>query len=302
MHEHVPVLLSEVVDLMNVRPGGLYIDATFGRGGHSRAILQCLDSQGRLIVIDRDPRAVEQARALAREDSRVTVAQQRFSKLEDLLSDEESAIDGVLFDLGVSTPQLDEIGRGFSFQHDGPLDMRMDPSEPVSAADWLMSASKKEISDVLWHYGDERRSRQIAHRIVESRRVHALKSTFELAELVRSCMRGSRSRIDPATRTFQAVRIHINDELGEVERALLAASRLLAVGGRILVIAFHSIEDRLVKRFFRERDTSSRREDPSEGKPLYRVLTKKPRMADELERKRNPRARSARLRVLERYA
>ncbi|MCZ6771797.1 MAG: 16S rRNA (cytosine(1402)-N(4))-methyltransferase RsmH [Proteobacteria bacterium] len=302
MHEHVPVLLSEVVGLMNVRPGGLYIDATFGRGGHSRAILQCLDSQGRLIVIDRDPQAVEQARILAREDSRVTVAQQRFSKLEDVLGDEQSAIDGVLFDLGVSTPQLDESGRGFSFQHDGALDMRMDPSEPVSAADWLMSATKKEISDVLWHYGDERRSRQIAHRIVESRRVHALKSTFELAELVRSCMRGPRSRIDPATRTFQAVRIHINDELGEVERALLAASRLLAVGGRILVIAFHSIEDRLVKRFFRERDTSSRREDPTAGKPLYRVLTKKPRMADELERKRNPRARSARLRVLERYA
>ncbi|MCZ6664437.1 MAG: 16S rRNA (cytosine(1402)-N(4))-methyltransferase RsmH [Gammaproteobacteria bacterium] len=302
MHEHVPVLLSEVVGLMNVRPGGLYIDATFGRGGHSRAILQCLDSQGRLIVIDRDPKAVEQARILAREDSRVTVAQQRFSKLEDVLGDEQSAIDGVLFDLGVSTPQLDESGRGFSFQHDGALDMRMDPSEPVSAADWLMSATKKEISDVLWHYGDERRSRQIAHRIVESRRVHALKSTFELAELVRSCMRGPRSRIDPATRTFQAVRIHINDELGEVERALLAASRLLAVGGRILVIAFHSIEDRLVKRFFRERDTSSRREDPTAGKPLYRVLTKKPRMADELERKRNPRARSARLRVLERYA
>ena len=302
MPEHLSVLLNEVVDLMNVRPGGLYVDATFGRGGHSRAILRRLDSQGRLIVIDRDPQAIEPARILAEEDSRVTVAHQRFSKLADVLGDDESAIDGVLFDLGVSTPQLDESGRGFSFQNDGPLDMRMDPTEPVSAGDWLMSASKKEISDVLWHYGDERRSRQIAHKIVESRRVQALKSTFELAQLVRSCMRGPRSRIDPATRTFQAIRIHINDELGEVERALLAASSLLAIGGRILVIAFHSIEDRLVKRFFREIDTGSKNEDPSEGKALFRVLTKKPCMAGDLERKLNPRARSARLRALERYA
>ena len=285
---------------MSVRPGGTYVDATYGRGGHSRALLQHLDRRGRLFVIDRDPEAFEHARRFARNDSRVTAVQLQFSKLKEVHIEGVTEIDGVLFDLGMSTPQLDDPVRGFSFQHDGPLDMRMDPATPISAADWLMSATEREISDVLWQYGEERRSRQIARKIVETRSQRPLKSTYELAALVRSCI-NRRGRIDPATRTFQAVRIFINDELGEIERALQAAMSLLNVGGRLLVIAFHSLEDRLVKRQFRSVALRSRAADTGSSGSRYRLLTPKPVMADDEEKARNPRARSARLRALERH-
>lgn len=301
MPEHIPVLLNEVVDLMSIRPGGTYVDATYGRGGHSRALLDGLDARGRLFVIDRDPKAFEHARTLAASDSRVTAVRQPFSKIEEILIEHRGKVDGVLFDLGMSTPQLDDPERGFSFQHDGPLDMRMDPAISISARDWLMSAREREISDVLWEYGEERRSRQIARKIVDTRQQRPLKSTHDLAQLVRSCMRGGRGRIDPATRTFQAVRIFINDELGEIERALQAVLDLLGIGGRLLVIAFHSLEDRLVKRQFRSLAQLSRLEDNNSSGPCYRLLTPKPVMAGDEEKTRNPRARSARLRALERH-
>jgi 16S rRNA (cytosine1402-N4)-methyltransferase len=299
--EHIPVLLNEVIGLMRVRSRGTYLDATYGRGGHSRALLRRLDAHGRLFIIDRDPEAFEHARAFARSDSRVIAIRRPFSQLDEVFSELGSKIDGALFDLGMSTPQLDDPVRGFSFQHNGPLDMRMDPTTPVSAADWLMSATEQAISDVLWQYGEERRSRQIARKIVETRSQRPLKSTHDLAALVRSCMRDKRGRIDPATRTFQAVRIFINDELGEIERALEGALNLLDIGGRVLVIAFHSLEDRLVKRKFRDLDRLSRAEDTDSEALRFRVLTPKPLMAGAEEKAQNPRARSARLRALERY-
>jgi len=299
--EHIPVLLNEVVNYMNVRSDGIYVDATYGRGGHSRALLDVLDTKGQLFVLDRDPEAYAHACAFAENDPRVVPVHKRFSELNSLLSDRGIKVDGILFDLGVSTTQVADPKRGFSFQHDGPLDMRMDPATPVSASDWLMSAKEVEISDVLWQYGEERRSRQIARKIVESRRRKPLKSTRELAELVRSCVRSKQSRLDPATRTFQAVRILINDELGEIEGALQRVLSVLDIGGRILVIAFHSLEDRLVKRWFRQLGKCSKDVAPSLGTARYRVLTPKPVMVSEEEKTRNRRARSARLRVLERY-
>lgn len=300
MTEHVPVLLQEVVGLMNVRPGGSYVDATYGRGGHARALLEALGADGRLLAIDRDADAHAHARALANEDSRVTAERAPFSALAAIAARHRFEPDGILFDLGVSTPQLAEPGRGFSFVHDGPLDMRMDVDAPVSAADWLNAAPENEIADVIWRYGEERHSRRIARRIVEARRRAPLKTTRDLAEIVRLSIRGPRQRIDPATRTFQAVRIHVNDELGEIERALDSALALLRLGGRVLVIAFHSLEDRLIKLTFREADRAARDGDVPGRR--FRLVTRKPVMVSEEERRANPRARSARLRALERVA
>lgn len=301
MSEHIPVLLHEVVEYMNVRSDGTYVDATYGRGGHSRALLDVLDVSGRLFVLDRDPEAYEHARTFAKNDPRVVAVNERFSELNSLMSERGVKVDGMLFDLGVSTTQLADPKRGFSFQHDGPLDMRMDPTTSVSAGDWLMSAREVEISDVLWQYGEERFSRRIARKIVETRRRNPLTSTLELAKLVRSCVRSKRGRLDPATRTFQAVRIMINDELGEIEGVLQRALDLLNIGGRILVIAFHSLEDRIIKRRFREIERCSKESSPRQETRLYRVLTPKPVTVSADEKSRNRRARSARLRVLERY-
>ncbi len=289
---------------MNVRPAGTYIDATFGRGGHTRALLAALGADGRVLAIDRDPAAIACAEHLAREDARLQVVRAPFSRLAAIARELRGAVDGILIDLGISSPQVDDAARGFSFRFDGPLDMRMDPDASPSAAEWLNSADEREISDVLWRYGEERRSRQIARRIVEVRRTAPLATTFELAALVRACVRGGGSRIDPATRTFQAVRMRINDELGELERVLDAAIDLLAVGGRLLVIAFHSLEDRIVKNCFRDLDRAHR-DSVKHGTPLapaFRTPMRKPLMAGADERRANPRARSARLRVLERVA
>lgn len=304
MAQHLPVLLDEVVDLMNVRAGETYIDATFGRGGHARALLEALGPDGRLYAVDRDPEAIASARELAAADPRLIPLHAPFSALGQTFEGLRGQISGILLDLGISSPQVDDAQRGFSFRQSGPLDMRMDPGSGRSAAEWLAQAPEVEISDVLWQYGEERRSRQIARRIVETRQREPIETTLQLAEIVRACVYQRGSRIDPATRTFQAIRMRVNDELGELEEALEAALLLLAVGGRLLVIAFHSLEDRLVKRRFRVLE-HSRREHAREGHlpvPTFRVLTPKPVMAGEDEKRANPRARSARLRALERVA
>ena len=298
MSAHIPVLLHEVLEHLRLRPAGVYIDATFGRGGHSRAILERLDPAGRLYVFDRDPEAIACARALADEDPRVTVVHAAFSRLADAGARE---VDGVLFDLGISSPQVDDPARGFSFRADGPLDMRMDTTRGVAVGDWLAQAGETEIADVLWRYGEERRSRLIARRIIEARRRAPLATTLELARVVHSCFPRHGGRIDNATRTFQALRIFINDELGEVERALEVALQLVRVGGRVLVISFHSLEDRLVKQRFRALDAAAR-EPGEDDAPRFRLVARKAIQAGDEELAANPRARSARLRVLERAA
>ena len=301
MPVHTPVLLNEVVELMHVQPAGSYIDATYGRGGHSRALLAQLGQHGRLLVVDRDPQALADAHALAASDPRVTVADGAYSRLAEFAAGERGAVDGILLDVGISSPQVDDAARGFSFRHDAPLDMRMDPRHGESAAEWIAHASETELSEVLWHYGEERRSRQIARRIVAARAQAPLATTGALAELVRDCYPYKGGRIDPATRSFQAIRIHINDELNELERALEAALGLLAPGGRLLVIAFHSLEDRLVKQRFRALDAAAR-QAPADQAPSFRLVRRKSWQAGAAECAANPRARSARLRVLERVA
>ena len=296
---HVPVLLHEVLDLMHVRPHGTYIDATFGRGGHSCALLHALDRDGRLVVIDRDPEALACAYALAADDPRVIVVDAAYS---NLAACGLSNVDGILFDIGCSSPQIDDPARGFSFRRDGPLDMRMDPRVPGTAADWVNTADERELADVLWRYGEERRSRQIARTIVAARRRSPLLTTTALATVVRSCFPYKGGRIDAATRTFQALRIFINDELGELERALEQALAVLAVGGRVLVIAFHSLEDRLVKRRFRDLDQAHRDDVVGSDGRRFQLLGRRAVQASDAEAARNPRARSARLRALERCA
>ncbi len=301
---HTPVLLSEAIDMMDIKPSGTYIDATFGRGGHTESILRHLNADGRIVAFDRDPEAQRCASQLAAREPRLSVQPEAFSKISRLSEHLSGTVDGILFDLGLSSPQLDDPARGFSFREDGPLDMRMSSGVGVSAAEWLAGASESEISDVLWRYGEERRSRQIARRIVNTRADEPLKTTFALADLVRSCVYRGRGRIDPATRTFQAIRIHINDELGEVERALAACLPLLRLRGRVVVIAFHSLEDRIVKHTFRRLDREHReaRRDGLEPTPGFVVLHRKPIRPREEEAANNPRARSARLRTLERAA
>ena len=295
---HIPVLLHEVLELMQVQPSGTYIDATFGRGGHSRVILERLGPQGRLIVFDRDPQAIASARELAAGDPRVSVVHAAFSQVASCGARD---VDGVLFDLGISSPQVDDASRGFSFRQDGPLDMRMDPTSSPSAAEWLASADESAIADVLFRYGDERRSRLIAKRVVEARRRAPLTTTLELAKLIHSCFPHHGGRIDNATRSFQALRMFINDEMGEIERGLAAALGMLKRGGRVLVIAFHSLEDRYVKRRFRELDAEARDASPA-NEPRFRLVQRKSVQAGDAELAANPRARSARLRVLERSA
>ncbi|MBK6660820.1 MAG: 16S rRNA (cytosine(1402)-N(4))-methyltransferase RsmH [Proteobacteria bacterium] len=283
---------------MHVQPDGTYIDATFGRGGHSRALLERLGPHGRLIVFDRDPEAIACARELAAGDARVSVVHAAFSSLAECGARD---VDGVLFDLGISSPQVDDASRGFSFRQDGPLDMRMDPRTSPSAAEWLANASDSEIADVLFRYGDERRSRLIAKRVVEARRRAPLTTTLELAKLIHACFPHHGGRIDNATRSFQALRIFINDEMGEIEHALAIALGLVKRGGRVLVIAFHSLEDRYIKHRFRELDAEARNAGDGDV-PRFRLLMRKSVQAGASELAANPRARSARLRVLERVA
>ena len=252
-YQHITVLLNEAVDALAVREDGIYVDGTFGRGGHSRLILSRLGSQGRLIVFDKDPQAIEAAQKLAEQDGRVTVVHDGFSSFQttlDKLGIEE--IDGALFDLGISSPQIDDGARGFSFRFDAPLDMRMDPTRGMSAAEWIATASEQDLHEVIKNYGEERFSRQIARAIVAQRTESPIDTTRKLAQLVAQNVRTRERGQDPATRTFQAVRIFINRELEEVEAVLPQVMGRLKQGGRLAVIAFHSLEDRIVKQFVKK--------------------------------------------------
>jgi 16S rRNA (cytosine1402-N4)-methyltransferase len=303
--EHVPVLRDEVLEALAVRPEGAYVDATFGRGGHAEAILRRLNDHGRLIALDRDPLAVEAARRRFAHDARLAITHSAFSGLGDVVTGHglSGRIDGVLFDLGVSSPQLDDPARGFSFRFDAPLDMRMDTTRGESAAQWLARADEEEIARVIYEYGEERFSRRIARAIVRERAGEPIATTGRLANIVRGAVRTRERGQHPATRTFQAIRIFINDELGEIERALPQALAALTTGGRLAVISFHSLEDRVVKNFFREQEKGP--EYPPElpvvpvFRPRLRALGKPVRPGEE-ETRRNARARSAILRVAER--
>src|SRR5436190_21640596 len=300
---HRPVLLQESIAALALRPGGTYVDGTFGRGGHSRAILERLGPSGRLIALDRDPDAEAAARALA--DSRFRFFRARFSSLGDVLREENlQAVDGMLFDLGVSSPQLDDPARGFSFRADGPLDMRMDPSTGPSAADWLATAEQQQITEVIRSHGEERFAKQIAAAIVAARGREPLRRTKQLADLVGQAVRTREPGQDPATRTFQALRIHVNRELEEVALMLPQALSRLAAGGRLALISFHSLEDRLVKRFLRACSADSLPADlPIRARDLPQPplrLAGKAQRASAAEVAANPRARSATLRAAER--
>lgn len=301
---HRPVLLEETLAALAIRPDGVYIDATFGRGGHSHAILAQLGPAGRLLALDRDPEAVAFGRTW--DDPRFTMAHAAFSALtETAQAYGIAAADGVLFDLGVSSPQLDTPARGFSFRQDAPLDMRLDPSRGMSAAQWLASADEAEIARVVREYGEERFARPIARAIVAARAREPIRTTGQLARLCAQAVRSREPGQDPATRTFQAIRIHINQELEELALALPQALALLRPKGRLAVISFHSLEDRLVKRFLRAEEKGP--EVPPEIPMRYDALPAgrlrilgKPIRASRAEVAANPRARSAVLRVAER--
>ena len=304
--EHITVLLNEAVDALNIRLSGIYVDGTFGRGGHSRLILSRLNEQGRLIVFDKDPTAIAVAQELARQDQRVSVFHQGFSHFDAACTVLGiSQIDGALFDLGISSPQIDDASRGFSFRFDAPLDMRMDTTRGESAAEWLMHADEQEIHEVIKNYGEERFSRQIARAIVAKRIEAPIHTTGQLAEIAAQCVRSREKGQHPATRTFQAIRIYINRELDEVAQVLPQVTARLNTHGRLAVIAFHSLEDRIVKQFMREHSThaplpkwAAVREADLPKPPLK--IVGKPIKAGAEELNYNPRARSAILRVAER--
>lgn len=292
------------MEALRVRPAGVYVDATFGRGGHSRAILARLGPEGRLIALDRDPAAVQAAQALP--DSRLRVVHSRFSRLGAVARGlGVERVDGVLFDLGVSSPQLEEAARGFSFRLEGPLDMRMDPGEGMSVGQWLAQATEREIGEVVKRYGEERFAKQIARAIVAARARKPIATTRELAAIVAQAVRTREPGQDPATRTFQALRIFINQELEELPLGLAQALELLNPGGRLVVISFHSLEDRIVKRFLQEEarpgGVPARLPLRAEALPAPRVrIVGRPVRPGPMEVAANPRARSAILRTAER--
>ncbi len=303
---HQPVLLDEALVSLNIRPSGNYIDATFGRGGHSRAILQQLNESGRLIALDQDPEAVAFARQAFADEPRLTIEHCNFDQVATVVEEIglSGKIDGVLMDLGVSSPQLDDAQRGFSFLRSGPLDMRMDTEQGVTAAQWLARVKLADLIIVLKKYGEEKFAKRIATAIIEIREQREITQTVDLAEIISNAIPVKEKHKHPATRSFQAIRIYVNQELHSVEQGLKEAVSVLAKGGRLSVISFHSLEDRIVKRFMR--DLSSRPKLPA-GLPVMEAdievpfrLIAKPVVAGKQELAVNPRARSARLRVLER--
>ncbi|ORJ27228.1 16S rRNA (cytosine(1402)-N(4))-methyltransferase RsmH [Rouxiella badensis] len=308
-YKHTSVLLDEAVNGLNIRPDGIYIDGTFGRGGHSRLILSQLGPEGRLLAIDRDPQAIEASKAIG--DPRFSIVHGPFSELAEYVKDRGlvGKIDGILLDLGVSSPQLDDPERGFSFMRDGPLDMRMDPSRGYSAAEWLMKAEAEDIAWVLKTFGEERFAKRIARAIVERNREQPMTRTKELADLIANASPIREKHKHPATRSFQAVRIYINSELEEIERALDGALEVLATDGRLSVISFHSLEDRIVKRFIRQH---SRGPQVPSGIPMTEAQLQSlggrtlksigKMMPSEAEVAENPRARSSVLRFAARTA
>ncbi len=297
---------------MAVQADGHYIDGTYGRGGHAASILQNLDERGRLIVMDRDPQAISSAHQRFDADARVSIVHDDYANMQNVVREFglSEQINGILLDLGVSSPQLDNAERGFSFQSNGPLDMRMDTTRGETAADWLAREEEAEIARVLWEYGEERQSRRIARRIVEQRQQLAITDTASLAALIEQVLPRSRNpkhrTKHPATRSFQAIRIHINRELEQLHQFLDSVFDILAIGGRLLIISFHSLEDRLVKRFFKQQSTAAKlprglplRDDELKT-PVRMKLLSRAIKAGDLETSDNPRSRSAVLRVAER--
>ena len=300
---HQTVLLREAVEALAIKPAGVYVDGTFGRGGHSRAILEQLGPNGRLIAFDRDPQAIAAAQAM--NDSRLTIVHRAFGDLAPVLHDVGvSVVDGVLLDVGVSSPQIDDGERGFSFRFDAPLDMRMDTTRGETAAEFLATAEIRDITEVIRNYGEERFAFQIAKKIVAARSERPVTTTHQLAALVREAVRTREPGQDAATRTFQALRIHVNQELEQLALVLPQALDVLNVGGRLVVISFHSLEDRIVKRFMRDEASVDRL---PKNLPLRSVdlpqphlrLVGKPVKAGGEELAANPRARSAVMRVAE---
>ncbi len=306
---HTPVLLAEVVSSLAPCDGGVYVDGTFGAGGYSRAILEAANC--RVLGVDRDPDAIARGQALASAyPNRLEVIEGCFGELDRLLNERGiESVHGVALDLGVSSPQIDQAERGFSFRFDGPLDMRMG-RHGLSAADVVNTASEGDLADIVFHYGEERMARRVARAIVAARQDAPITRTAQLADIVRRVVpKSGRDGIDPATRTFQGLRIHVNDELGEIRRGLAAAERLLMPGGRLAVVSFHSLEDREVKTFLKERSSpapSPSRHAPAVAsdhrQPSFRLIHRKPVFPGETELKLNPRARSSRLRTAERTA
>ncbi|SFB41259.1 16S rRNA (cytosine(1402)-N(4))-methyltransferase RsmH [Azotobacter beijerinckii] len=304
---HITVLLEEAVDALSVRANGCYLDGTFGRGGHSRLILGRLGPAGVLLGLDKDPQAIATGQALAAEDGRFVIVQRSFAELADELAVRGliGKVSGALFDLGVSSPQLDDPERGFSFLNDGPLDMRMDPTRGVSAAEWLASATAEEIARVFKEYGEERFARRMAQAVVLRRQERPFERTADLAQVLAVANPAWEKGKNPATRAFQGLRIHINNELGDLERGLEAVLESLEVGGRLVVISFHSLEDRIVKQFMRRQAKGEADKLPRDlpirlaaFEPRLRLIGK-PQYASEAELKANPRARSAVMRVAE---
>lgn len=301
---HIPVMLGEAVEGLSVRADGRYLDGTFGRGGHARAVLSRLGSAGRLLLMDRDPAAIAAARAEFATDARVAIRHGNFSSLAGW--DETAAgLDGVLLDLGVSSPQLDEAARGFSFMADAPLDMRMDTTQGESAAEFLAQADERDIADVLWNYGEERHSRRIARAIVSDRDATPFTRTGQLAALIERVVGRREPGKHPATRSFQALRIRVNGELDALQHGLDAALERLKPGGRLSVISFHSLEDRAVKLFIRDhsgRVQNSRRGPPKAVAPALLAAVGKAQFPSTAELAANPRSRSAVLRIAEKLS
>lgn len=308
MGGHTPVLLDEVLDALGVRAGGRYLDATFGRGGHTAAILARIGAQGRVVAIDRDPAAIRAGLEVFASEQRLTLVSIPFSQLAQVIADAQrpEGFDGVLLDLGVSSPQLDDAARGFSFTQDGPLDMRMDNSTGFTAAQWLAKASEQDIVRVIREFGEERFAKRIARAIVQARHEQPIVRTLQLAAIVAAAVPVREPGKHPATRTFQAIRIHVNRELEEIEAALAATLEVLAPGGRLCAISFHSLEDGIVKRFMQKHS----QEDPvyaglpnipAHARPKLRRIGRAIHPSSE-EVDRNPRARSAIMRVAERVA
>jgi len=305
---HRPAMLAEVLRILAPRDGAIYVDGTFGAGGYARGLLEAANC--RVWGIDRDPEAIARGRELQGNfPGRIDLVSGRFSEMDRLLSTRNVvAVDGVALDLGVSSPQIDDPARGFSFRRDGPLDMRME-RQGASAADAVNKLEEGELADIIFRYGEERQARRIARAIVKRRDEQPIARTLELAEIVRRAVGRAGDAIDPATRTFQALRIHVNDELGELDRGLRAAERLLTPGGRLAVVAFHSLEDRAVKTFLRKRsggeDRGSRHlPQPGAGRPAptFKMIVRRAMRPSAAEIAENPRARSARLRAAERIA
>ncbi|NVK20188.1 MAG: 16S rRNA (cytosine(1402)-N(4))-methyltransferase RsmH [Methylocystaceae bacterium] len=299
MNGHIPVLLDEIVEAINPKDGDVVVDGTFGGGGYTQAILD--KARCRVIAIDRDPDAIQRGKKLSQElDQRLTMVEGCYGDMAALVNQKVNA---VVLDIGVSSFQIDEADRGFSFREDGPLDMRMAQSGE-SAADVVNTYGEKDLADIIYKYGEERHSRRVAKAIVEARKEEEITTTGQLAKIVRSVVWQAKDKIDPATRTFQGLRIYVNDELGELERGLEAAEQILEPGGRLVVVTFHSLEDRIVKKFIKDRSGKVARGNrymPDAGdagpEPTFNVINRKPIAPSDEENRRNPRARSSKLRA-----